>query len=137
MFNTFEPERLEAAIGRERRAFGMPFVQATLDADGRLKAAVGRGGGASWGEALRLARGVHVSFALIKSWGHSIQPQAKARIDRSPPRVMAAALWSMSRIRLLRELLATGEGECRALVDVMAEAAAPSLAPQIRAMTPG
>ena len=30
MFNTFEPERLEAVIGSERCAFGMPFVQATL-----------------------------------------------------------------------------------------------------------
>ena len=37
MFNTFEPGRLQAAIGPARCAFGMPFVQATLDADGRLK----------------------------------------------------------------------------------------------------
>lgn len=116
MFNTFQPERLSAAIGPERCAFGMPFVQATLDGDGRLKATIGaagqrtimseqrwvdvfnaaglpaalepqmplwlrchvplcvafqsvsiagerRGGGASWGEALVLARGVHASFA--------------------------------------------------------------------------
>ena len=34
MFNTFEPEQLQAAIGPERCAFGMPFVQATLDAEG-------------------------------------------------------------------------------------------------------
>ena len=44
MFNTFQPERLEAAISPERCAFGMPFVQATLDADGRLKATIGAGG---------------------------------------------------------------------------------------------
>ena len=41
MFNTFDPERLKEAIGVERCAFGMPFVQATLDADGRLKATIG------------------------------------------------------------------------------------------------
>ena len=44
MCNTFDPERLEAAIGTVRCAFGMPFVQAILDADGRLKATIGAGG---------------------------------------------------------------------------------------------
>ena len=44
MFNTFDPERLQQAIGAERCAFGMPFVQATLDGDGRLKATIGAGG---------------------------------------------------------------------------------------------
>ncbi len=44
MFNTFEPERLEAAIGAGRCAFGMPFVQATLDGDGKLKVVIGAGG---------------------------------------------------------------------------------------------
>ncbi len=189
MFNTFEPERLQAAIGPERCAFGMPFVQATLDAGGRLKAVVNaggqktimdrrrwvdvftaaglpatlepdmplwlrchapfcvafesvsvagerRGGGASWRDVSRLSRGVHASFALIRSQGHAIYPQAKKRIDASPPWVMAAVLWSVSRIRSFRELLATGEAECRALVDVMAAAAPPALAPRIEAMKP-
>ena len=44
MFNTFQPERLQEAIGAPRCAFGMPFVQATLDGDGRLKVAIGAGG---------------------------------------------------------------------------------------------
>jgi 2-dehydropantoate 2-reductase len=44
MFNTFEPERLQASIGPERCALGMPFVQATLDGDGRLKVAIGTAG---------------------------------------------------------------------------------------------
>ena len=39
MFNTFHPERLQDAIGAGRCAFGMPFVQATLDGDGKLNAA--------------------------------------------------------------------------------------------------
>ena len=33
--------------------------------------------------------------------------------------MLAAVLWSMSRIRTFRELLATGQAECEALVDVM------------------
>ena len=137
MVNTFEPEQLQAAIGSERCAFGMPFVQATLDAEGRLNVVIGaggqksimsrqrwvdvfnaaglparcepemllwlrchvpfcvafesvsaagvrRGGGASWGEALSLARGVRASFGLIKALGYSIYPQAKRLIDGSP-----------------------------------------------------
>lgn len=44
MFNTFDPMRLESAVGRPRCTFGMPFVQAQLDADGKLKATIGAGG---------------------------------------------------------------------------------------------
>ena len=136
MFNTFDSERLRDAVGPERCAFGMNFVQATLDHDGRLKATIGaggqktlmdqqcwvglftasglparvernmplwlrchvplcvafesvsvagvkRGGGASWKEALTLARGVHASFGLIKKLGHPIYPRGKAMIDRA------------------------------------------------------
>jgi len=193
MFNTFQPERLEAAVGPGRCAFGMPFVQATLDGDGRLKLTIGtagqktimsqqrwvdvfnaaglpstletemplwlrchvpfcvafesvsvagerRGGGASWGEALVLARGVHASFALIRSLGYDVYPRAKRRIDRSPAWVMAAMLWFMSRIRSFRELLATGRAECSALVDAMVSVAPPGGAPivvaRIEAMKP-
>ena len=41
MFNIFDPERLREAMGAERCSFGMPFVQATVDADGKLHAVVG------------------------------------------------------------------------------------------------
>jgi len=44
MFNIFDPERLEEAIGGERCAFGMPFVRAMLDGDGRLKAVIDAAG---------------------------------------------------------------------------------------------
>ena len=176
MFNTFDPERLQAAVGAGRCAFGMNFVQATLDGNGKLKATIGaggqktlmdqqrwadvfnaaglpaaverdmplwlrchvplcvafesvsvagarRGGGASWGEALVLARGVHAGFGLIKGLGHPIYPRTKGLIDRSPAPVLAAVLWSMSRVRSFRELLATGKAECAALVDAMVKAA--------------
>ncbi len=176
MFNTFHPERLQEVIGTERCAFGMPFVQAQLGSDGRLKATIGaggqktimsqqrwvdvfntaglpaavepdmplwlrchvplcvafesvsvagmrRGGGASWGEAHVLARGVRASFALIKGLGYDVYPKTKKRIAGTPVPVVAAMLWGMSRVRSFRELLATGKAECCALVDAMVAAA--------------
>ncbi len=192
MFNTFHPERLEAAVGGERCSFGMPFVQAALDANGRLKASIGaagqrtimsrqrwvdvfnaaglpsvvepdmplwlrchvplcvafesvsvagmrRGGGALWSEAMVLARGIHASFELIKHLGYGIHPKSKRRIDGSPAWLVAAGLWSVSRLRSFRELLATGEAECRALVETLAAAALatpPVAVSAIQAMQP-
>ena len=193
MCNTFHPERMQDAIGADRCAFGMPFVQATLNSDGRLKATIGtggqktimseqrwvdvfnaaglpaavepdmplwlrchvplcvafesvavagerRGGGASWREAMVLARGVHASFGLLKGLGYGIYPTAKKLIDGSPIPVLAATLWSMSRIVSFREVLATGKAECQVLVDVMVAAAPPAQQPvdvsRIQAMKP-
>lgn len=44
MFNQFDPERLRDQLGAARCAFGMPFVQASLDQHGRLHAVIGAGG---------------------------------------------------------------------------------------------
>lgn len=44
MFNTFDPTPLEGAVGAARCTFGMPFVQAQLDTDGKLKATIGARG---------------------------------------------------------------------------------------------
>lgn len=44
MFNQFDPQRLRDQAGAGRCDFGMPFLQASLDADGRLKAVIGAGG---------------------------------------------------------------------------------------------
>ena len=176
MFNNFDPERLRDRMGSERCAFGMPFIQAFLDRNGKLNAKIGsggqrcmisqqvwvdlfiaaslpavlesnmllwlrchvplciafesvsvaavrRGGGATWGEAMTLARGVQESFSLIKRLGYRIYPSGKSLLHSSPAWGVAAMLWSMSRIRPFRELLATGAGECRALVDVLVAAA--------------
>jgi 2-dehydropantoate 2-reductase len=184
MFNTFDPDRLTDAIGAARCSFGIPFVQADFDPDGRLKATIGaggqktrmgrqrwvdvfraaglpaalepnmplwlrchaplcvalesvsvaavrRGGGASWGEAMVLAHGVHECFALIRGLGFPIYPRGKAVIAASPTWAVAALLWFMSRIKSFRTLLATGANECRALIDVMA-AAAPRANPPVR-----
>ena len=193
MFNNFDPERLRDAVGVERSAFGMPFVQAYVDKDGRLNATIGalgqktlmsrqrwvelfiaaglpaalepnmllwlrchvpmciafesvsvagvrRGGGASWRESMALARGVHEGFAVIRQLGYELYPSGKRRLSRSPAEVVAGLLWFMSRIPSFRKLLATGAGECRALVDAMAAAASQANPPvafaAIQAMKP-
>ena len=174
-FVTFEPERLQDAVGADRCSFGMPFVQAMLDKDGKLKPTISksqktimsqqrwvnvftaaglpaayefdmplwlrchvplcvgfesvavsgeqRGGGASWGEAVRVAHGVKESFALIRGLGYEIYPKSKARISGLPTFVVAFMFWMFSRVKSMRELLATGKNECRALIDVMLVAA--------------
>ena len=176
MFNNFEPEQLRDAVGAERCSFGMPFVQARLDQDGKLSAKIGvagqkskinnqewvnvfsaaglpavlesnmflwlrcqvplgaafesvsvaatrRGGGASWREAMVIARGAQESFTLIQRLGYRIYPSGKAFLHASPTWVLASILWSMSRIPSFRELLATGLNECRALVDALVASA--------------
>jgi 2-dehydropantoate 2-reductase len=190
MFNNFEPERLRDAVGPERCAFGMPFVQANVDGDGKLNATIGaagqksimseqrwvdlfvaagmpavlepkmllwlrchvpmcvafesvsvagvrRGGGASWGESMVLARGVHESFALIQRLGYRLYPSAKSWLNIGPAWMLASMLWFMSRITSFRELLATGIGECRSLVDVMVAAAPRANPPRYRGYDSG
>jgi 2-dehydropantoate 2-reductase len=99
-----------------------------------------RGGGASWDEALTIARGMKESFILIERLGYRLYPSGKRRLRRSPAFAGAGMLWSMSRIRSFRELLATGVNECRALLDVLlalAPKARPAVATaKIEAMRP-
>lgn len=174
MFNTFAPERLQAALGADRVSFGMPFAMAHLDADGILTstvsparktlhgdqrwvdlfnaagipsafepdmllwlrchtpmciameaisfAAVRRGGGASWGEAMIVARGTRAGFAVLKGLGHRLHPPPKVMIDALPTPLIAMMLWCISRVAGFRDLLATGVNECRALVDAVVAA---------------
>jgi 2-dehydropantoate 2-reductase len=169
MFNNFEPERLQQAIGTERCSFGMPFLQARIDSEGRLDAKIGaagqkskmdshdmvevfnaaglpaaleenmllwlrchvpmavalesvsvaavrRGGGASWKQAMVIARGTQEAFTLIQRLGYRLYPSGKVALHAGPAWLLASLLWSVSRIRSFRELLATGANECCALV---------------------
>ena len=182
MFNNFDPEKLRNAIGAERCSFGMPFLQATLDVDGKLKAKIGaagprskmssrewvkvfneaglpaafepdmllwlrchaplgaafesvsvagvrRGNGASWEESLTIARGMQECFTLIRRLGYRLYPSGKSLLQASPVAAVACLLWSLSRIRSFRELLATGINESRALVDVIVASASQAQPP--------
>ncbi len=103
-------------------------------------AGVRRGGGASWGESMVIARGMQESFTLIQRLGYRLYPAGKSRLNASPAWMVALMLWIMSRIASFRELLATGIGECRALVDVLVADAARANPPvsvaRIQAMKP-
>jgi 2-dehydropantoate 2-reductase len=88
-----------------------------------------RGGGASWGEAVVVARGVHQGFALIKGLGYKVYPKSKARINGLPTFVVAFMLRMFSSMKTMRGLLATGENECRALVESMVAAAPQASSP--------
>jgi len=82
-------------------------------------AGVRRGGGASWGECMGIARGMQESFTLIQRLGYPLYPTGKKVLSGSPAWVSASMLWSMTRLKSFRDLLATGINECRALVDVL------------------
>ena len=82
-------------------------------------AGVRRGGGASWAEANAVALGMQESFTLIQRLGYRLYPSGKSLLHASPAWLVTCLLWSMSCIRSFRDLLATGENECQALVDVL------------------
>jgi 2-dehydropantoate 2-reductase len=83
-----------------------------------------RGRGASWAEAMTVARGVRAGYAVIEGLGYPVYPSSKAALKGAPTFLIAGMLWIVSRIAAFRDLLATGVNECRALVDVMVAAAA-------------
>ena len=186
MFNTFEPERIRDALGAPRCSFGMPFVAATVDREGKLRSKINPGqktlhgdarwaelfvaagipsaaeadmplwlrchaplcvsfesisfagqrrhAGASWAEAMVVARGMHAGFTVIKGLGFRLYPSAKAILASCPVFLVAGMLWAVSRVTSFRELLATGVNECRALIDVMV-AAGTSVTPALPAAT--
>ena len=88
-----------------------------------------RGGGVSWGQAIVLARGLRAGFALIEGLGFPLYPKAKRRMRAAPTGAVATMLWVLSRVPSFREVLATGEAECAALVDAMLAAAPRSAVP--------
>ena len=103
-------------------------------------AGVRRGSGASWAEAKVIALGMQESFTLIQRLGYRLYPSGKSLLHAGPAWLVTGLLWSMSRIRSFRELLATGANECRALVDVLVantlRAQPPVSASRILAMRP-
>ena len=80
-------------------------------------------GGATWLEAITVARGMQAAWRLIRKMGYPLYPAPKALMNASPSVFLAALLWSVSRIKSFRTLLATGINECRALLTVLEEAA--------------
>jgi 2-dehydropantoate 2-reductase len=88
-----------------------------------------RGGGATWAEAKAVARGLHGGFAIVKGLGYRLYPSTKSTMYSVPNFLIAFLLWVLSRIPAMRENLATGLNECRALIDTMVAAAAKAKPP--------
>ena len=103
-------------------------------------AAVRRGGGATWGEAFPIARGMQEALSLVERLGYPLYPSGKAWLHAAPVWVPASMLWFLARIPSFRNLLATGANEARALTDTLiryAPHAMPAVSiPTIRAMKP-
>jgi 2-dehydropantoate 2-reductase len=94
-----------------------------------------RRGGATWAEAKAVARGLHGGFAIVKGLGYRLYPSTKSTMYSVPNFLIAFLLWVLSRIPAMRENLATGLNECRALVDTMVAAAAEATPPLPAAAT--
>src|SRR5215469_8952474 len=88
-----------------------------------------RRGGASWAEAKAVARGLHGGFAIVKGLGYRLYPSTKSTMYSVPNFLIAFLLWVLSRIPAMRENLATGLNECRALIDTIVAAAAKAKPP--------
>ena len=88
-----------------------------------------RGGGATWAEAKAVARGLHGGFAIVKGLGYRLYPSTKSTMYSVPNFLIAFPLWVLSRIPAMRENLATGLNECRALIDTIVAAAAKAKPP--------
>src|SRR5499433_2468632 len=94
-----------------------------------IAAAGQRRGGATWAEAKAVARGLHGGFAIVKGLGYRLYPSTKSTMYSVPNFLIAFLLWVLSRIPAMRENLATGQNECRALIDTMVAAAAKAQPP--------
>src|SRR5215469_3350966 len=88
-----------------------------------------RGGGATWAEAKAVTRGLHGGFAIVKGLGYRLYPSTKSTMYSVPNFLIAFPLWVLSRIPAMRENLATGLNECRALIDTIVAAAAKAKPP--------
>ena len=86
-------------------------------------------GGATWAEAKAVARGLHGGSQSSRDWGIACTPSTKSTMYSVPNFLIAFLLWVFSRIPAMRELLATGLNECRALIDTMVAEAAKAKPP--------
>ncbi|MGK3994173.1 ketopantoate reductase family protein [Sorangium sp. So ce1024] len=94
-----------------------------------------RQAGVSWAEAMNLARAMEEGLRLVRQLGNTITPEPVAVLSRLPARVLAAFLWTSSRLEAMRKAGAAGFGEPRSLIDAMA-AAAPGQTPALLAIRP-
>ena len=85
--------------------------------------ALRRGAGISRAEAVRLARAMKEGFALVRHLGNSLTPAPIAIISRWPVPVLAALLWTLTRLGAFTRTIALAPAdEPRTLIDEMTSA---------------
>jgi 2-dehydropantoate 2-reductase len=95
-----------------------------------------RGSGLSKDESLQLGRAMDEGFRLVRYLGNSITPAPMAVVSRLPVRVLAALLWTLTRLRAFTRTLGVAPAdERRMLIDEM-NAAAPGRTPALQAVRP-
>jgi 2-dehydropantoate 2-reductase len=98
--------------------------------------ALRRGAGISRAEAVRLARAMKEGFALVRHLGNSLTPAPIAIISRWPVPVLAALLWSLTRLGPFTRTIAVAPAdEPRTLIDEMTSAW-PGRTPALLAVRP-
>jgi 2-dehydropantoate 2-reductase len=96
---------------------------------------VQRGAGVSWREAGAYAEAMEVGFRIVRELGHTITPSSVRTLSGLPRPIARAALWGMSRTKMVRDLGALGPAEARMLIDMMT-AAAPGKTAALLAIRP-
>lgn len=98
--------------------------------------ALRRGTGISFAEAVGLARALKEGLQLVRHLGNSVTPAPVAVLSRSPVPVVAAVLWTLTRLKVFtRAIAAAPADEPRLLIDEMA-AAGPGRTPALLAVRP-
>jgi 2-dehydropantoate 2-reductase len=113
---------------RTHAALVVPFMIATV-------LAYRRSAGLSWVEAAQLARALDEGVALVRRLGNRITPAFAVVLSRLPTFLVAAIMWTATRVPALRRLGALGAREPLALIDAM-DAMAPGQLPTLRAVRP-
>ncbi len=106
MFNTFDPERLQEAVGDERCSFGMPFVQADVDGGRQAEGHDRRGrpedphGPAALGGPVRRRRAacrVRARHAALAALPRAAMCRVRERLASPGERRGGGASWSEAR----------------------------------------
>jgi 2-dehydropantoate 2-reductase len=92
-----------------------------------------RQAGVSWSEAMNLAHATNEGFRLVRHLGNTITPTPMAVLSGLPTPMLAALLWTLSRLTPIREVGVIGIGEASTLIDQMS-AAAPGKIPTLLAL---
>ena len=113
---------------RTHAALVVPFMIATV-------LAYRRSAGLNWAEATQLGRALDEGVALVRRLGNRITPAFAVVLSRLPRFVVAAIMWTATRVPALRRLGALGAREPLALIDAM-DAMAPGQIPTLLAVRP-